>query len=81
MLEGRSHDQVAPAAEDAGGLRAADRLAAGKDDEVGALGDEAPEVRLGRQFRRRVDDHRHAGGVGDRHDVARAAGARRRLAT
>ena len=48
------------AAEDARRLGAADRLAAGEDDQVGPVREEAAEVRRRGEFRRRVDEHRDA---------------------
>ena len=44
VLQRGRHDQVAPAAEDARGLRPADRLAAAERDQIGAGGDEAAQV-------------------------------------
>src|ERR687891_1753103 len=44
VLQGRSHDQIAPAAQDAGRLRAADRLAAGERDQIRPGFDEPSEV-------------------------------------
>ena len=41
LLQQRRGHEIAPAGEDAGGLRPAQRLAAGEGDEVGAHGDEA----------------------------------------
>jgi hypothetical protein len=54
----------APAAQDAGRLRAADRLAARKDDEVGAGRHDALEVRARRQFAGGIDQHRQAARMG-----------------
>ena len=65
---------------DAGALRAADRLAAGEADGVGAGGREAAQVLARRQLGRGVDQHRHAVGVGDLADAlqrqAEVVGAR-----
>jgi hypothetical protein len=57
-LQRGGRDQLASAGEDAGGLRAADGLAAGEHDEARALGEEARQIGLGRQLSGRVDDER-----------------------
>ena len=77
MLEGGRHDEIAPAAENAGRLRPVDRLAAGEGDEIGPLGDETPEIGLRRQLRCGVDDDRDRGGVRHRDDAAQGGRANR----
>ena len=57
-LEPRRLDQIAPADQQPGALRPADRLAARERHQIGALGDEAAQVGARRQAGRRVDDHR-----------------------
>ena len=61
LQQGRGHE-IAPAGQDTGRLRAPQRLAAGERDEVDAHVDEAPQVLLGRQLCRRVDDQGNAVG-------------------
>ena len=65
VLQGRGLDQLPAPGEDAGGLGAGDRLAAREGDEVGALGQEAPEVGGRGQLSGGVDDDGHRGGAGD----------------
>mgnify|MGYP000904569235 CR=1 FL=1 len=72
MLQRRRHDEIAPAAQDAGRLGPADRLAAAERHQVGALGDEALEVGGRRQLGGGVDQHGHAGIVGDPRDLRQA---------
>ena len=69
VLQGGGHHEVAPAAQDAGGLRPADRLAAGEGHQVRAGLDEPPQVARRRQLRRGVDQNRHAGGMSDLHHL------------
>ena len=68
LLQQRRGDKIAAAGEDAGGLRPAQRLAAGEGHQIGAHRGEALEVLPGRPLRGGVDDQRHAIGAADRGD-------------
>ena len=67
VIGDRGVDQVGPAEQQAGRLRAADVLAPAHRDQVRAVGDESAQVGLRRQHGRGVHDHRHAVTVGDLH--------------
>ena len=60
VLERDRLDQIGPSDEDAGSLRAADRLAAAEGDQIGTLRDEAPQVLDWWQRGGGVDDDRQA---------------------
>ena len=63
LLQHGSGDQIAPAGQNAGALRSADRLAAAIGDQVRAIGDKTGQVCLRRQLGGGVDDHRQVMGV------------------
>jgi hypothetical protein len=70
VLDRRRPDEVAAAGKEAACRRAADELAAAEGDEIGALGDEALQVRDRRHRSGGVDDHRDIVSVRDLDDVA-----------
>ena len=63
-------NQLAPAAEDARGLRSANRLAAAEGHQVGAGGDDRSQVGPRRQLGGRVDQHRQVMGMRPADDIA-----------
>ena len=60
VLECYGLDQLATACQDAGRLGSAESLAARERNEIGAVGDERPQVGLRRERRRCVDEDGHA---------------------
>src|SRR5215208_3171265 len=72
LLERCRLDELAPAGEDARGLRPADRLAARESDEVGPFGDETLQVLGRRQLTGRIDDQRQAMPAGEGNDLRQA---------
>ena len=64
ILQRRRRDQIAAPAQDSGGLRPHDGLAATKGDQIRALGDEAAQVLDRRQLRGGIHDDRHAASMG-----------------
>ncbi len=71
MLQSRRHDEIAPTAEKATGLRPAQRLAAGKGHEIRALCNEPLEICLWRQLCRRINDDGNPARVGNSHHLGK----------